>query len=122
MKIILIILLSAFSLNSFSQNMKVENTREAQYPKGDGALDTLIFKTLKYSPEAKANKVSGEVMISFYVETDSTLTNFRIISDPGYGCGESVKEILQKLKFTPALVNGIPMKQKVIKTVPVYAH
>ena len=101
--------------------MKVE-TRDAQYAKGDGALDTLLAQTIKYTDEAKSKRASGEVMISFYVEADGTLSNFRIISDPGAGCGESVKAALEKIKFTPAMVNGTPMRSKVLKTVPVYAH
>ncbi|MBX9851886.1 MAG: energy transducer TonB [Cytophagaceae bacterium] len=101
--------------------MKVE-TKDAAYVKGDGALDTLLSQTIKYTEEAKKQRTNGEVMISFYVEADGSLSNFRILSDPGNGCGESVKAALEKLKFNPALVNGTPMRSKVLRTVPVYAH
>jgi protein TonB len=127
-KLILFSFFSFLFFVSFSQtegdgkNMKVEMNQEAHYPQGDKALYDYLFKKVKYSEEAKTNKVSGEVMVSFWVEADSSLTKINIISDPGCGCGESLKELLSKLKFAPALVNGVPMRSKVILNVPVRAH
>jgi len=105
-----------------SQNMKVETTREAAYPKGDHALFTYLFQQIKYTEEAKTNKAEGEVTISFFVEPDSSLSNFKILSDVGFGCGNAVKEALSKVKYTPAMVNGTLMRSKQILNVPVRAH
>ena len=107
---------------SGSQNMKVETTREAEYPKGDQALFEYLFQHIKYTEEAKKNKAEGEVTVSFLVEADSTLSNIRIIKDVGYGCGEAVKEALVKVKYSPAMVNGTIMKSKMLLNVPVRAH
>jgi len=105
-----------------TKNMKVEMNREAHYVDGDQALYTFLFHNIKYTEEAKLNKIEGEAMVSFWVEADSSLSKINIISDAGCGCSESLKELLSKLKYIPALVNGVPMRSKVILNVPVRAH
>jgi protein TonB len=101
--------------------MTVE-TADAYYPEGDQALSKFIFHNLKYSEEAKAHKVSGEVMVSYWVETDSTLSNIRVITDLGYGCSENLSALMKNIKYVPAKVNGVPMKSKVLATFPIRAH
>jgi hypothetical protein len=114
--------LSSFAFSQDKQNMTVQQTKEATYPKGDEALFTYIFNNLKYNQEARAAKVEGELMVSIMVELDSSVTNVKIIRDMGYGIGADVKAILEKLKYGPALENGTAMRSKVILNVPVRAH
>jgi len=104
------------------QNIKVTTTREPAYPKGEQALYSDVLYGIKYSDEAKKKYFEGEVTLSFEVRTDSTVFNARIISDGGYGTGEEVKKFVEKLKFTPALQMGKPVKMKVMITFPVKAH
>jgi hypothetical protein len=117
----LMLLLSTLAFSQDKQNMKVEQTKEAAYPYGDRALEDYIFKNLKYSEEAKAAKVEGEIMASIMVELDSSIT-VKIFKDPGYGIGADVKALLEKLKFGPALENGTAMRSKVIHNIPIRAH
>jgi len=107
---------------STGQNMKVETTREAQYPEGDEALFNHLYHDIRYSDEAKKNKAEGEITVSFYVEADGSVSNVKIIKDVGYGCGEAVKEALLKIKYVPAMVNGTVMRSKLLLNVPVRAH
>lgn len=104
------------------QNMKVTTTREPFYPKGEQALYNEVLMGIKYSDEAKKKYIEGEVMTSFDVNADSTVTNVKIISDAGYGIGEEVKKYLEKLKFAPAIQMGKPVKMKVMMSFPVKAH
>jgi protein TonB len=113
---------SAYAQENSKQNMKVEMTRDAYYPEGDKAFYTFVFHNLKYTDEARANKVAGDVMISFFVEADSSLTGIKVLTDLGFGCTENMKELLKNVKFIPALINGIPMRSKVLLTVPIRAH
>jgi hypothetical protein len=111
--------------NSFAQstiNMVVKQTREAQYVQGDAAVDQYFFDNLHYSDEAKHAKVDTEVMLSFMVEVDSTVSTVKVIRDPGFGVGESLKELALKMKYIPALENGVPMRSKVLLNIPVRAH
>lgn len=122
--IVLLLILFSFASNAqdnSGQNMKVETT-DAHYPEGDQALTNYLFYNMKFSEEAKANKVQGDMMVSFFVEADSSLTNIKVITDLGYGCSDNMKALLEKVKYAPALVNGTPMRSKVIITVPVRAH
>jgi TonB family protein len=104
------------------QNMTVITNQEPFYPKGEQALYTYIINNVKYSEEAKKNYVSGNVELSFDVMPDSTIKNVRIISDVGYGIGEEVKKLVEKLKFAPAVQMGIPVRMSVIMDFPVKAH
>lgn len=104
------------------QNMKVKTTREAQYPGGEETLYQDIYRNLKYSEEAVKQKVETTVMVSFFVEGDSTISSVNVINDPGYGCGESLKKYLIQKKFEPALLNGTPYRSQLMLNVPLRAH
>jgi len=104
------------------QNMEVVTEREPQYPQGEQALYNFVFKNIKYSDEAKKKYIEGNVELSFDVLTDSTATNIHIISGVGYGVDEEVKKIIQKTKFSPALMMKTPVRMNVIMTFPVKAH
>jgi len=103
------------------QNMQV-TTQDAFYPKGDQALYTHIMYNVKYSEEAVKKYIEGNVSLSFDVMPDSTVKNVMIISDPGYGVGDAVKELVEKLKFVPAVQMGIKVKMNLVMDFPVKAH
>lgn len=105
-----------------NKNFKVEQTREASYPAGESELYTYVFKNLRYSPEAIKNRIEGEVMLSFFVETDSTITNIKAIGGPDFGVRDSLKVMFSKLKYLPALENGYPVRSNVMVHIPVRAH
>lgn len=126
--LLIVILFLLLSINSFSQNyddkqnMKVEVTQDAFYPEGEMALYQFMFKNINYSDEAKANKVDGNVMTSFNVETDSTVSNVVILSGQGFGIDEEIKRILKEMKFSPAIQNGVKTKMNLMFNFPVRAH
>jgi len=103
------------------QNMTV-TTQDAFYPKGEQSLYTYIMYNVKYSEESKKNYVTGNVELSFDVMPDSTIKNVKIISDVGYGVGEEVKKMVEKLKFAPAIQMGMRVKMNLIMDFPVKAH
>jgi hypothetical protein len=117
----LFVCLAVQAQNTGNANINIE-TRDAFYPGGQEAFDAYVFKHLTYSAEAKAAKVSGEIMTSFFVEKDSSVNEIKVLSDTGYEVGERLKEVLKKMKFAPALANGTPIRSKVIMYVPVRAH
>ncbi len=106
---------------SDKQNMEV-TTQDAFYPKGDQALFTYIMYNTKYSEEAKKNYIEGNVTLSFDVMPDSTVKNIAIISDPGFGVGEDVKNVVEKLKFAPSTQMGMKVKMNMMMDFPVKAH
>ena len=113
---------SLFAQSSDPQNIKVVATQDPAYPKGEPALYNYVLMNIKYSDEAKKKYIEGEVMMSFWVNTDSTVTNPKIISGIGYGIDEEVKRVVEGLKFSPGMMNSKARKMQLIMTFPVKAH
>jgi TonB family protein len=103
------------------QNMQV-TTQDAFYPKGDQALYTYIMYNVKYPEESIKKYIEGTVELSFDVMPDSTVKNAKIISDVGYGVGDAVKNLLETLKFAPAIQMGMKVKMNMIMDFPVKAY
>ena len=104
------------------QNMEVVLQQEAFYPSGEKALWKFFFKNMTYSQEAIDKKISGDVMVSFDVEIDSTITGVKVISGIGMGIDEEVVKLIKTLKYAPSIQNGVPLKMNVIVTIPVRAR
>ena len=103
------------------QNMTV-TTQDAFYPKGEQVLYNYVMNNVKYSEGSKKIYLSGAVSLSFDVMADSSVANVKIINDPGYGVGEEVKKLVEKLKFAPAIMMGVKVKSNLIMDFPVKAH
>jgi protein TonB len=114
------------SLVSFGQtnnkNFEVSKTKETSFVNGEDDLYSFIFKHLKYSEEAKAKKIEGEVMVSFFVEKDSSISNIKIIRDMGYGCGDSIRALFKTIKYVPAQENGVAVRSNVMVNIPIRSH
>lgn len=104
------------------QNIKVVTNTEPSFPKGDNALYSYVYMNLKYSEESKKKYIQGEVTLSFDVKPDSTVTNIILISGVGYGVDEEVKKLIQTLKFSPGIQNGMVIKMNTMYTFPIKAH
>ncbi len=104
------------------QNIKVVTNSEPSFPKGDNALYSYVYMNLKYSEESKKKYIQGEVTLSFDVKPDSAVTNAVVISGVGYGVDEEVKKLIQTLKFSPGVQNGVVIKMNTMYTFPIKAH
>lgn len=105
-----------------SQNKKVITNSEPVYPKGDQQLYMDVSNNIKYSEAAKSKDVRGEVLLSFDVNPDSTVSNVVIISGVGNGVDEEVKKYIEKIKFSPGKQNGRSVRMNTMYTFPVTAH
>lgn len=104
------------------QNMPVTTSQDAFYPKGEQALYNYVLMNTKYSEEAKKKYAEGDVELSFDVMPDSSIQNVKVIHDIGYGIGDEVKKIVEKLKFAPAIMMGTKVRTNVMMDFPVKAH
>jgi len=102
------------------QNMDVNYTRDATYPGGDIAFFTFVAENLKYPNEAIENKVNGDILISFDVNLDGSLSGFNIISGVGYGVDEALITLLKTVTFETAIMNGTKVKMNTMYTFPIY--
>ncbi len=105
-----------------SQNFEVKTDREAEYPGGDRALVMYVYSNAPYSDEAIEARAEGTVMLSFNVNTDSTLTDFVVLQDTSPKCGPAVVELMKTLKFIPAIESGILVRRQKIISLMVRAH
>ena len=80
-----------------------------------------IYSQLKYPEEARINKIEGQVVVQFVVETDGSITDIRVVREIGYGCGMAVADIVDSMnhmaeKWIPGFQRGEPVR--VIYTLP----
>lgn len=88
--------------------------------KGDStALTKFISDNVVYPEEAKKNKVSGRVYISFTVEKDGSVTEGKVLRGIGFGCDEAALNVIKKMpKWIPGKQNGRLVR--VTYTMPVF--
>lgn len=118
---ILVFSFAAAAQNTEIQNMKIE-TKKAYFPGGDSLFFATVSKNLHFSEEAKTKQIKTEVMVSFDVMPDSTLSNISIINNPGYGIGEAVKSAITNMKFVPSMAKGTPMRSSVMISIPIRTY
>ena len=119
---LLIIAFNAFAQDySDPQNMDVNYNREAEYPGGITKFIGDLWSLMEYSQEAIDARADGEIMVSFDVETDSTVTGISIILGMDYGINEEFERVLKTMRFTPALAEANPVKMNVMLSVPIRA-
>ncbi|MBA0884466.1 energy transducer TonB [Flavobacterium sp. BBQ-18] len=60
----------------------------------------------------------GKIYLTFVVDKDGSLTNFRVLRDLGYGTGqEGIKAVSSYGKWTPGKMRGVPVK--VLYSIPI---
>ncbi len=101
------------------QNMSVSYNQDANYEGGMNKFISDIWGLMAYTQEAIDAKADGEIMVSFDVEKDSTITNVIILSGMGYGIDEEFERVLKTMKFNPALAEGEPVKMNMMFSVPI---
>jgi len=88
------------------------------FPGGVDAFMQFLAKNIQYPEEARDKNVQGRVIISFIVETDGTLTNFKVVRSVGSGTDEeAVRVLAMSPKWSPGLQNG--HKVRVAYSVPI---
>jgi len=88
------------------------------FPGGINAFFEFLGKNIKYPQEMRDKNVQGRVIVSFIVEKDGSLTNFRIVRDLGDGAGEEAVRVLAlSPKWEPGTQNGKPVR--VMYSVPI---
>ncbi|MBD1423500.1 M56 family metallopeptidase [Sphingobacterium chuzhouense] len=90
-------------------------------PEPEGGLHEFrvwIGENYQFPQEAIDAGVKGQVVVSFIIEKDGTLGDFKIIKDLGHGTGEAAIETLKKAKpWRPGIQNG--RKVRVAYTLPI---
>lgn len=82
----------------------------------DQLLMKYIYENISYPESARLNGVEGTVVISFVVTKEGKLRDFKILRDPGQGCGAEVIRIMQpmteKVMWIAGMSEGKPINCK----------
>lgn len=81
----------------------------------DEQLLRFFAQTINYPFEARKQNIQGTVVISFVVEKNGTLSNFKILKDIGGGCAAEairIAEVMNEIKviWVPAWKDGQPVR------------
>lgn len=88
------------------------------FPGGEAAFGKFLQNHIRYPAIAKENNITGRVFIQFVVERDGSLTDMKILRDPGSGLGDEALRVLKSSpKWTAGIQNGKPVRVQF--TVPV---
>jgi TonB family protein len=78
-----------------------------EFPGGINAFYNFLSRNIKYPDEARQKGVQGRVIVSFIVEKDGSLTNFKIARGVGSGTDEEAIRVLAlSPTWSPGLQNG----------------
>jgi protein TonB len=101
-----------------------EATRYAEemplYPGGEGAMYSDIYNSITYPEMEKELNIQGKVYVDFVVEKDGSVTEVAAVREVKGGPNlskEAVKAVKKLKKFTPAKMNGKPVRLRM--TIPI---
>ena len=81
------------------------------FPGGIDSLEAFVNRNLQYTSYAKENNITGKVFVSFVVEKDGSLTNVKVWSDIGGGCGTEAMRVVKLMpKWIPGKYYGKPVR------------
>ena len=75
---------------------KLAKTNGAKPVGGFQKLERYIKKSLRFPPQARENKITGEVELTFYVKADGQLRDIRVTKSLGYGCDQEAIRLLRE--------------------------
>jgi TonB family protein len=87
-----------------------ELTQEAKEKCSQQKMLEYIYTNLKYPEKARDKGLEGMVIVRFVVDKKARITEIEVKKDPGEGCGQAVKEIVENMNKMPK--KWIPGKLK----------
>jgi len=105
-----------------TDNFTVRETQEARYKGTEEELVLFFMQNIQYDSAAVKANAEGQVMLSFMVNPDSTITNPTIIQKFGYNVDDQVARLVTLLKFIPAKMNGVIIRSNHIVSIPLRAY
>lgn len=85
------------------------------YEGGQEAMYAFIEKELKYPIMARRNRIQGQCIVSFTLNTDGTMSGIKLVKNIGGGCGEEALRVVRLLKFNKpdyAILTSLPVTFK----------
>lgn len=88
------------------------------FPGGDKKLYEYLSRHIKYPQIAKAQNISGKIIISFVIGVDGLVRDIKVLKGIGGGCDEEITRVILAMpKWLPGRNNGTAVS--VLHTMPV---
>jgi len=89
-----------------------------QFPGGTTGWRKHLEQNLRYPDEAQNRGIAGVATVEFIVAENGSLTDFKIVKDPGAGLGNEALRVLKEgPKWEPAIQNGHKVNARVTKDI-----
>ena len=86
-------------------------TENPEYPGGMEAFYKFVGENYKTPKTPEDVKLTGKVYLTFIIEADGNLSNFKVLRDIGYGTGEEAVRVLKSSpKWNPGTINDEPVR------------
>lgn len=97
-------------INGVSQESKILD-RPPIYLDGSAKLLGTIARNIRYPAPAREQKKQGKVIISFVVDQDGHVSNYKVKKSVGYGCDEEAMRVVQLETgdWLPGMLDGKPV-------------
>ncbi len=84
-----------------------------EFPGGINALSQYLSANLKYPKEARKNRISGKVSVSFMVGRDGMVKDVQVFDRKlGYGIEEAIRVVSEMPNWQPGLQYGRPVRYR----------
>jgi TonB family protein len=100
------------SSNTVYSSNDVDKAPKAIFDDPDQYVSKFIMENLKYPEEAFRQNISGEVVLSFIVETNGLISHIIPEKPLGGGCTQEAIRIVELLKWMPGIKNNMAVRSK----------
>ena len=81
----------------------------------DKSMLEYIYQNVVYPKEAEKNKTEGTAVVQFVIEKDGSLSDVKVVRDPGDGIGAAAADVVNKMikddiRWMPGKQRGTPVR------------
>ena len=108
------------TLTADAENLTVELKKIVmpKYPGGLAECMKFLSKNIRYPKKARENGTQGRVVVQFYVETDGSIDDIKVVKGVSWELNDEAKRVIKKMpKFKPGTIGGEPARMQ--STLPV---
>ena len=103
------------TLTADAENLTVELKKIVmpKYPGGLAECMKFLSKNIRYPKKARENGTQGRVVVQFYVETDGSIDDIKIVNSVSWELNDEAKRVIKKMpKFKPGTIGGEPARMQ----------
>ena len=108
------------TLTADAENLTVELKKIVmpKYPGGLAECMKFLSKNIRSPKKARENGIQGRVVVQFYVETDGSIDDIKIVNSVSWELNDEAKRVIKKMpKFKPGTIGGEPARMQ--STLPI---